>query len=276
MSILQQFKYELQRHSKLKLLLIINFVLFFIINLSTSIFNTDILLSNLAMPLNLNDFAFKFWTIITYMFSHQHFGHIFYNMLLLYFTAQTFLNFLSEKKLMFVYISSGISGGIILLLFSIFLPNFFKSSILLGASAAVLGIVTSLAAYLPNMQVSLFGLFDMKYKYFALLVFAISSIIDLNINTGGKISHFGGAAFGLLYGFLLKSGTDLSDLNFTKSNKVKNMKIVHRSENVRTTSNNNDNQKKIDELLDKISKYGYENLSKEEKEQLFKLSNKNQ
>ena len=274
MSFIQNIKNELQKQNKLTILLVINIALFFIINISTGIFNTPILTNNLALPLNINEFVFKFWTLFTYMFSHKDLGHVFYNMLLLYFTAQTFLNFLSEKKLIFVYIVSGLFGGLILLILSVIFPSTFASSILFGASAAVIGIVTSLAIYIPNLPVSLFGIIQMKYKYYALLIFAISTIIDFNINTGGKISHFGGAFFGLFFGYMLKNGRDISELSFFKIKKKSMLKVVHNNKNKSVNDSSNANQKTIDELLDKISKNGYENLSKTEKELLFKLSQK--
>ena len=275
MSFIQNIKNELQKHNKLTILLVVNITLFFIINISTGIFNTSVLTDNLALPLNINEFVFKFWTLFTYMFSHKDLGHVFYNMLLLYFSAQTFLNFLSEKKLVYVYIMSGLFGGIILLILSALFPSVFALSILFGASAAVIGIVTSLAIYIPNLPVSLFGIIQMKYKYYALLIFAVSTIIDFNINTGGKISHFGGAFFGLVFGYMLKNGRDISELSFFKIKKKSMLKVVHNNKNKSVNNSSNANQKTIDELLDKISKNGYENLSKTEKELLFKLSQKN-
>lgn len=271
MSFIQNIKNELQKHNKLTILLVINIALFFIINISTGIFNTSVLTNNLALPLNMNEFVFKFWTLFTYMFSHKDLGHVFYNMLLLYFTAQTFLNFLSEKKLVYVYIMSGLFGGIILLILSVIFPSVFAYSILFGASAAVIGIVTSLAVYIPNLSVSLFGVIQMKYKYYALLIFAVSTIIDFNINTGGKISHFGGAFFGIFFGYMLKNGKDISELSFLKPQKKSSLKVVHYNKSAKSTDQN---QQTIDGLLDKISKNGYENLNKTEKELLFKLSQK--
>ncbi len=274
MSFLDNIKNELQKHNKLTILLVINISIFLIINISISLFNTDIIVLNLALPLNLSEFVFKFWTLFTYMFSHKDFGHVFYNMLLLYFSARTFLNFLSEKKLLYVYIMSGLFGGLILLVLSILFPNTFTHSILFGASAAVLGIVTALALYVPNMPVSIFGLLEMKYKYYALLIFAISTIIDFNINTGGKISHFGGALFGLFFGYMLKNGKDISELTLFTSSKKSPLKVVHKNNAANNQQQSASSQQTIDALLDKISKNGYENLSKAEKELLFKLSQK--
>ncbi len=272
MSVIQDIKRELQRHNMLTILLVLNISLFFIINLDVNIFHLG-LLNYLELPLNLNLFVTKFWTIFTYMFSHADLGHVFYNMLLLYFSARTFLNFLPEKKLLYVYIMSGLFGGIILLVLSAVFPVAFGNSFLLGASAAVMGIVMCLAAYVPNLPVNLFGLIEMRYKYYAALIFVVYSIIDFSINTGGKISHFGGAFFGLFFGYMLKNGKDISEFSFFKKSKKNNLKVVHSDRSAAVTPNSA-NQQTIDMLLDKISKSGYENLSKAEKELLFKLSQK--
>lgn len=273
MSFFQNIKYELQRRNKLTIILVLNLSLFLVINISKHILNYD-LSQYLALPLNLNEFVLKFWTLITYMFSHESLGHLFYNMLLFYFSASTFLNFLGEKKLVYVYIMSGVCGGLILLILSAIFPHNFNASHLYGASAAVIGIVCSMVFYVPNMPVSLFGIIEMKYKYYALLVFVLFTIVDFTINTGGKISHFGGAFFGLLFGYMLKEGKDLSALNFFKSKPKSNLKVVHHQKKENSTSAQNHNQQAIDALLDKISKNGYENLTKAEKEELFKLSQK--
>lgn len=273
MSIFENIKRELQKHNILTILLVVNVSLFFVINLDVNIFRLG-LTDYLALPLNLNYFVLRFWTVFTYMFSHQNLGHVFYNMLLLYFTARTFLNFLPEKKLLYVYIMSGLFGGVILLVLSALFPLVFGGSVLLGASAAVIGIVMVLAVYIPNLPVSLFGIVEMRYKYYALLIFAVSTIIDFNINTGGKISHFGGAFFGLFFGYMLKQGKDISEFSFFRRKKKQNLKVVHSNRSTAPANTDTASQQTIDMLLDKISKNGYENLSKAEKELLFKLSQK--
>jgi membrane associated rhomboid family serine protease len=273
MSFLQNIKYEIQKHSKLTILMVINIVIFLIINVSIGVFGTDVIAANLGLHLNLHEFAVKFWTLFTYMFSHKDLGHVFYNMLVLYFTARLFLNVLSEKQLLFSYITSGLFGGVILLILSAIFPNSFINSTLYGSSAAVIGVVACLAMTIPNAPVSLFGLLEMKYKYQALLIFVIFTIIDFNINTGGKISHFGGAFFGLFFGYMLKNGKDISNLSFFKKTGKPPLKVVHNASSVKPSSSFA-NPQTIDNLLDKISKNGYDNLSKEEKDLLFKLSQK--
>ncbi len=268
-----KIKYELQKNNSITILVVINVALFFIINVSEHIFKFN-LIPYLALPLNFQEFIIKPWTIVTYMFSHEGLGHVFYNMMLLYFTSKIFTNFLSEQKLVFVYLWSGVAGGLLLLLLGILLPSVFNGSFLVGASAATIGVVASLAFIIPELQIHLFGIFEMRYKYYALLIFVMFTIIDFTINTGGKISHFGGAFFGLFFGYLLKNGNDITKAITFKAKKKKHLKVVHKNESMSSRSSVPSNQATIDELLDKISTNGYENLSKEEKELLFKLSQK--
>jgi hypothetical protein len=123
-----------------------------------------------------------------------------------------------------------------------------------------------LSIYSPQYKVNLFGLIELSYVYFYLITFILSTLIDLSSNTGGKISHIGGAAFGLIYGYYLKKGIDLFNFSFKIKN-LRKLKIVsHNKEN--------NNTEAMDKLLDKISKSGYEGLTKKEKEELFKLSQK--
>ena len=272
MAFIQSINTELRKQGQLTLFIIINIILFLIINISDHIFNFN-LIQYLAFPLDFFSAIIKFWTVFSYMFSHQDVGHLFYNMLLLYFNGRLFCGILLEKRFAFVYILSGISGALFLMMFSFFLNKDIEMVAISGASAAILGVISALAIYTPNMPISLFGVFEMKYKYFATLIFVLFTVIDFSINTPGKISHFGGAFFGLFYGYMLKNGRDLSLMSFYKLEKKSKLKVVHHNKN-KSEANSENQQKLIDSILDKISKTGYENLSKSEKEVLFKFSNK--
>lgn len=273
MNVFQNIRYELQKQNYLTILIVLNIALFLTINIGAHMAHVN-LLPYLAMPLNTRELALHFWTPLTYMFSHESFGHLFYNMLLLFFSGRLFTGFFREKKLLYVYVMSGLSAAIFLVVLSFIFTEAFSFSYLLGSSAAVLGIICCLAMYAPDMIISLFGLFELKYKYFALFIFVLFTIIDFTINTGGKISHIGGALFGLFYGYSLRHGRDFSEITLFKRKSP--LKVVHKrslsDEEYNTMTR--DNQKTLDDLLDKISKNGYDSLSKSEKELLFKLSQK--
>ncbi|MGZ3931272.1 MAG: rhomboid family intramembrane serine protease [Bacteroidia bacterium] len=248
---------------------------FLTLNLVGNIAHNSTLTYYLALPLDPAAFLHRFWTIFTYMFTHESTGHVLFNLLLLFFSGQMFYTLFGEKKLVYVYVMSGLCGGALLLLLGLVFPGTFFGSYLLGASAAIMGIIMVMAIYTPNLPVNVFLLFEMPYKYFAMMVFVLSTVVDFASNTGGKISHVGGAAFGLIYGYALKNGRDFSDFSFLPRRKKQPLKVVHKS--AYTSSGGrpkSDDEHYLDALLDKISKSGYDSLTKKEKEDLFKLSQK--
>lgn len=199
--------------------------------------------------------------------------HVLYNLLLLYFSGQIFYSILGEKRLIYVYAMSGISGGILFLILGLILPESFSGHYLIGASAAVLGVIMVVAVYAPELKVNLFFVLEISFKYFALIVFLLSTVIDFAVNTGGKIAHVGGAAFGLIYAYYLKNGRDLLQISFPKKSKSNKLRFVRgSSETITKSAQSEDNY--LNQLLDKISKSGYDSLTKREKEELFKLSQK--
>ncbi len=272
MNFLQKITSTFQQQGKLAQLIIINAALFLTINISLHLAHIN-LVPYLGLPIGGYNFLFKFWTLFTYMFAHESLGHVFFNMLLFYFSAQLFFLILGESKLIYVYVMSGLFGAAILLLCGLIFPDSFSNSILIGASASVMGVVMVMAVYAPNFAVSLFGIINMPYKYFALLTFVISTVLDFSLNTGGKISHVGGALFGLTYGYLLKKGIDIFNFSFLTKSKLK---IISNNRNIDESYNNNrvKGELRMNELLDKISKSGYDSLTKKEKDELFNLSQK--
>ncbi len=274
MNFLKKISNTFQQQGKLAQLIIINVALFLTINLSLHLAHIQ-LVSYLGLPIGGVSFLFKFWTLFTYMFSHESLGHIFFNMILLYFSAQLFFVILGERKLVYVYVMSGLVGAAFLLICGLVFPASFANSILIGASASIMGVVMVMAVYSPNFAVSLFGVVQMPYKYFALLTFVLSTVIDFSLNTGGKISHVGGAIFGLTYGYYLKKGVDLFNFSFLTKKKTK-LKVVSYNKTVEDpyTQSRHKSELRMNELLDKISKSGYDSLTRKEKDELFNLSQK--
>src|ERR1035437_5949887 len=224
------------------------------------------------------------WTFITYMFLHEGLMHILFNMLWLYWLGKIFVEYVGSKRLVAVYLLGGISGGILFTLVSTVFPLNFHNTVLLGASAGVMAVVVAIAILLPDYMIHLMFFGGVRLKYLALASFILTSILDISQNTGGKISHIGGALFGMIFMLQYKNGNDITKpvsafLDwivglFSGRSKIK---VSYR----RKTSDDNYNanqrakQQKIDSILDKISKSGYEALTKEEKDFLFKASGKN-
>jgi len=243
----------------------------------------------LALPSSLPDLASKPWTVFTYMFLQEGFFHWLFNMIMLYFGGLIFLEYLSEKKLLRTYIIGGLTGAFFFVLaFNIF-PVFEHVShiaVALGASASVLAIIIAIATYVPDYTIHLFLLGRMKLKYLALIFVAIDLLSIQKGNAGGHIAHLGGALWGFAYAFYLRRGTDASHLfdDLHLSNPFTRRKM-EKMDTLRPKSGrpmNDDEyskkktatQKEIDHILEKISKSGYESLTKAEKDLLFKSSNK--
>lgn len=239
----------------------------------------------LAVPASLSTLAQKPWTVITYMFLHESLLHILFNMIMLYFSGRIFMEYLSGKKLVFVYLLGGLSGaGLYILAFNV-LPVFqsvTQYSVALGASASVLAILAAVATYVPNYSVPLIFLGRLKLKYIALIFVAVDIISIERSNPGGHIAHLGGALFGFAYIVFMKKGMDMSKLfnpvgRFFK-NLFKPRPKLRTSYSKRPLTDDEfnekraDRQKRIDVILDKIAKSGYESLTREEKEMLFKAS----
>jgi hypothetical protein len=207
-------------------------------------------------------------------------------MLWLYWFGKIFLDYLDQRKLVAVYLLGGISGAIVYVLsFNIF-PAFtgmVYDSVAIGASASVMAMVIATAVYVPDYSITLFLLGRIKIKYVALAIFILTSFMDFSVNSGGKLAHIGGALFGFLYILNLRKGRDIGkgfnrllDFLATLFKPRKKMKVSYKKPVTDYDYNKikSDRQLKINMILDKISKGGYDSLTREEKELLFSESQK--
>lgn len=247
----------------------------------------DKVVSFLSVPADPNKLLLRPWTLITYMFTHKDILHILFNMLWLYWFGKIFLEYLDQRKLMAVYLLGGLSGAVLYVLsFNVF-PAFtglISKSIALGASASVMAVVIAISAYVPDYPINLFLFGRIKIKYMALAIFILTSVVDFSVNSGGKIAHIGGAIFGYLYTANLRKGRDIGkgfnrviDFFATIFKPRKKLRVTHKKAAASEYEYNKirvDRQKRINEILDKISKGGYESLTREEKDILFRESQK--
>lgn len=231
----------------------------------------------------------KPWTLLTYMFVHYQFLHIVFNVLYLYWFGKLFLEVLNSRRLLVVYFGGGIAGALAYLLAFNFVPSlyhYFPSGILMGASASVMAILFAVATHAPNYRVYLlfFGQVKLKYIALAALIIDLISIPTLD-NTGGHMSHLGGALFGYFYaqaigGKPVKNSTNLRGStsfwsSFTNIFKKKSkLKVSHKRplSDMEYNAQKVKRQAAVDQVLDKIKQSGYDSLSKEEKRILFEAS----
>ena len=282
------------RHgSTLTRLIYVNIAVFIIITLAAIIgfLSSDTSLADkvidlVSVPSSIASLLKRPWSIITYMFVHKDVLHILFNMLWLYWFGVIFLEYLDQKKLVAVYLLGGISGAAVYILsFNIF-PVFegvVSESVAIGASASVMAIVVAIAVYVPNYVVHLFLLGRVKIKYIALAIFLLTSVMDFSVNSGGKLAHFGGAFFGYLYSFNLRRGHEMGkglnkllDLIVTWFKPKRKMKVTHKKpvSDFEYNRIKSEHQAYINKILDKIAKGGYDSLTREEKEALFRESQK--
>ncbi|HCQ29665.1 MAG TPA: rhomboid family intramembrane serine protease [Flavobacteriales bacterium] len=238
----------------------------------------------LGAPASPEELLFKPWTIITYMFYHEGFMHLLFNMVMLYFSGQLFISFLGEKKFISTYILGGIAGYVLFAVSFNLFPAFRyypAHSYLLGASASIMAVFIGIATYIPNFIVRLFFTIQVPLKWIALGYFILDILNISGKNPGGSLSHVGGALFGY---FMIKSYQQgrgfVLDLSWFKNLFKRKMKVVHSTTKKKKSGFNSGNkntnkpsQEEIDRILDKISKSGYDSLTKKEKETLFKSSN---
>ncbi len=242
----------------------------------------------IQLPSDFYDFLFKPWTIISYGFLHFDLFHLLFNMLWLYFLGRIFLNLFKPKMALNIYFMGIIAGGLTFLFGYNVIPSVFKgSAYLIGASAGVRALLIFLSAYMPDKEIRFFT-FNLKLWWIGAVLVGLDVLsVFGGSNTGGSLAHLGGATLGFVYAKQLIKGHDIGTgfgrfmdwisgfFNPKTINKSSNLKTVHKQKGKvagykKEEFNQFNNQKKIDLILDKISKSGYDSLSKEEKEFLFK------
>lgn len=287
MTIWDEIKESFKEGSALTRLIYINlgvFLVFRILNVFFFLSGTPFpFMDWLALPADFELLASRPWTLITYMFLHFDFLHILFNLLWLYWMGQIFLSYFDQGKLVTIYLLGGIFGGLFYVAGYNSFPVFSQivtDSRLLGASASVIAIVTALAVHAPNHTLHLMFIGPVKMKYIALFSVLMYVIGISSSNAGGNLAHLGGAFWGVIYVLQLRHGIDLgkginglfSGLKKTFSPKPK-VKVSYRKpvDDIEYNRQKNQDQKRMNEILEKISKSGYDSLSKEEKEILFKM-----
>lgn len=247
------------------------------------LFNVDVdLLQYVSLSSNPTDFLWKPWSIISYSFFHFDFFHILFNLLVLNFSSQLFLTFFTQKQFLGLYILSAVFAGLV------FVASYYFMNIntaIVGASAAIMAILVAVTTYQPLMQVRLLLIGNVKLWHITAVILILDLMQFRTENMGGHISHLAGAFFGFTYIKALQNGADMSTVitiiidffansfrkspstPFKKVHKNYSKPVEKRASRIVTKDKV---QQQIDEILDKISQSGYDSLTKEEKDFLFK------
>lgn len=265
-------------------LIAINLVVFMFFSLITFLFNTTTLYDCFVLPKDLSEVIVKPWSVFTYSFLHLGLLHLVFNMVTLYYVSKLFLTRFSSKLFLNTYLLGALVGGMLFLisynLFPVFSNQF---TYLVGASASVTAVLIFVCTSLPQMEVAIFT-FRVKLWQIGLF-FVLLDLIQIPYgNSGGHIAHLGGALFGYIHASQFKKGNDIAKgferfmntiVSWFSFKKKSSLKTVHKTRSEKRASGKTIHQKKriqqeqIDAILDKISKSGYESLSKEEKAFLF-------
>jgi len=305
MDIIKELKKRYKSGSIVFKLIFINVAAFIVVGILNlfSLFGVPGLATErwLAVPADLESLLYKPWTLITYMFLHYDFLHILFNMLWLFWFGQLFMQFIIPKRMLSVYLLGGISGAILYIVAFNLIPAFQPAvplSIALGASASVYAVVVAVCAYAPEHSIGLIFIGRVKLKYIAIVVVVIDLLSISESNAGGHIAHLGGALFGFLFALRLKKGKDITKgfaatmdylvslfkrqpkMKVTSNKYRKSKRPSSGASSAKAASDMEYNKTKkasqaeIDRILDKISKKGYESLTKAEKDTLFDISKK--
>jgi membrane associated rhomboid family serine protease len=293
-----------EQKSALSNLILVNILVFLIINLVSLVFylfsidqgvapidGVYRLTYWLSLPADPANILLKPWTLITFMFVQQDLFHLLFNLMVLYVGGQIFINYLSSKMLVTTYFLGGLSGALVYILSYNFFPAFsthLAISIAYGSSASALAIFAAAATWAPELNMQVFLTFKVRLKYLALIIIFLDVLNIQHANPGGHLAHLGGALYGFLFALNLKKGKNIGsffeNLSLQKAFswfKKPKPKFKNVYSNPRPSTDEDylrrraEEQARIDSILEKIKKSGYVSLSAEEKAILFKASNKN-
>ncbi len=298
MAIIDDIKRNYKQGSMLLRLIFINigvFLLLHVVAIVAMLFNVngDALLAWVELPSDLSLLLRRPWTLVTYMFAHYGLLHILFNMLWLYWLGRIFMEFFSPKHLSGLYLLGGWGGAVLYLLAYNLLPHFAGTQgLLLGASASVIAIVVATAVYAPDYKIGLLFLGEVSIKWIAIVTVAIDLLgLDAG-NLGGSIAHIGGAIVGALFALRIKQGRDITrPLNacidaivglfngrsfqapqFKRPKRKPSSASQPRSNSTGNRPADTVSEEELDTILKKIKVAGYDALSDEEKDKLFKAS----
>ncbi|MGI4870834.1 MAG: rhomboid family intramembrane serine protease [Janthinobacterium lividum] len=229
------------------------------------------------------------WTPFTYAFTHKDPFHIFFNMLNLYYFGRLIQEYLGSRRFISLYILGGLAGAALYLVTYNTLPVFrgAEGVGLIGASASVVAIIVAAATLLPDYTFMLLLFGAVRIKYIALFVILVSSVKPIyEGNPGGGLAHLGGALLGYIFIKQMKAGRDMGKPVIATGQWLGHLfdrrpalKVTHRGTASAGSTKPAANPKsataaeeEVNGILDKISRSGYESLSKEEKQKLFQAS----
>ena len=282
-SIIEDVKRQFSQGNMISKLIIVNIVVFLVLILIKAFtgYNPHIyesVIDFLALPSTPSKFITRPWTLFTYMFLHEGFWHLGWNMLMLYWFGRIIGDLIGDHRMLPLYILGGLLGGVFFMMYSNLIG---EVSNVRGASGSVTCLIMAAACVAPDYMIRLILIGGVRLKYIALflIVLDIAMIAEHN-NAGGRMAHLGGAALGAYFIYALRNERDITDFKgffafFNKDPKPK-MDVIHNKKRPvqKKRVHHQSIQDKVDAILDKINESGYDSLTAEEKEILYQASKK--
>ena len=219
------------------------------------------------------------WQPVTYMFVHGGFWHIFINMFILWMFGKELETIWGKKEFLKYYFVTGIGSGLITLIFSL------TSQIpVVGASGAIYGLLVAFGMMFPNRNIYLWFLIPIKAKYLVVIMGLVTffSTFSGQQSNVSHLTHLGGLLIGFLYMYFKGVDINIPSINIPKLNiKFKNPfnKIIKKVDKQESGSIDRDKyesdetlKERMNEILDKINREGYESLTQQEKQTLYLAS----
>lgn len=280
-------------------LIVINVIVFVLLNIVwvfAALFNYppmyQIMQKSLFIPAPIMEFILRPWTLFTYFFTHKDFFDILFGMLGLYWFGRIIDEYLGNEKLIALYVYGGIVGGICYIVLLNIVPTLSHvgSEIgVAGARASIYAIAVGAATLVPNLTLHLLFIGPVQLKYIVAIYVFLAFVGLAGGDQGASVAYLGGALIGYIFIARLQKGQDMGRPLWAMLNAIKNVfstkpKIrvkqkataggtkASRAESY--SGKNVPSQDEVDAILDKISAYGYEALTTEEKQILFKASQK--
>lgn len=292
---IERLKQKYKTGSVMTRLIFINVLVFIALKVITVIFTlfnlyTVDLITFLGVPSYIPLLLNRIWTVVTYMFVHEEFLHLLFNMLWLYWFGQIFMQYFTGRTLGSLYVLGGLAGAMLYIIAFNTIPYYTameRGSVMIGASAAVMAIVMGAAFYRPDVQLNLLFLGPIRIVYIAIFAFVLDFLsLGSPMNPGGHVAHIGGALLGYFFAFQYKNGRDITRWMsmaidwfvglFKPRKHAPKMKVKHARHETDWEYNERKHteQEEIDAILDKLKQSGYSSLSSEEKGKLFNASKK--
>ena len=150
--------------------------------------------------LNPISFLWKPWQLVTYMFMHGGFGHLFFNMYTLFIFGSVLENVWGTKKFLTFYFVTGIGAALVNIGVQYLTGSF---ALTVGASGAIYGILMGYAMLYPDSMLTLIlPPVSMKAKWFVLIFAGIELLLGISNNPADNVAHFAHLG-GLVFAFLL-------------------------------------------------------------------------